>query len=218
MVSPPPAPPILRGEQRVALRGLTWHQYQQICHALPQGRATHLTYLEGTLEIVMPLEDHEYASELIGLFIRILAVEMGLRLKSLRSTTLNRPDLDRGAEPDNAYYIQHQPQVAGRPIDLRQDPPPDLVVEIDITHTDIDKNCLYAQLGVPELWRYNGHSWQIYHLQGETYQSVPYSPTFPWVPKSRLYQFLAEAQQDEVAAEIAFRTWVRNHLATHPNG
>lgn len=208
-----PAPASQRGEQRVALRGLAWQQYQQIYHALPQTRAAHLTYAEGTLEIVMPLEDHEYASELMGLFIRILAVEMGLRLKSLRSTTLNRPDLDRGAEPDNAYYIHNQPQVAGRTIDLAQDPPPDLVVEIDITSTDIDKNRLYAALGVPELWRYDGQTWRIYQLQGDSYQAVPHSPTFPWIAKADLYRFLETAQQDEVAAEIAFRTWVRQRLA-----
>ncbi len=52
-------------------------------------------------------------------------------------TTLDREDLDRGAEPDNAYYIQNQPRVAGRTVNLQQYPPPDLVVEVDITHTDI---------------------------------------------------------------------------------
>ena len=75
------------------------------------------------LEISMPLEDHEQASEQIGLLIRILVVEMELKLKSMRSTTLEREDLDRGAEPDNAYYIQHQSLVAGRTVDLNTDPP-----------------------------------------------------------------------------------------------
>ena len=89
---------------------------------------------------------------------------MGLKLKSMGSTTLNREDLDWGAEPDNSYYIQNQPLVAGRNVNLDRDPPPDLVVEIDITHTDIDKNRLYAAMGVPELWRYNGRDWRIYQL------------------------------------------------------
>ncbi len=142
------------GEKRVTLHGLTWQAYQQILQALPQSRAARLVYDHGTLEITMPLEEHEYASELIGLFIRILVGEMGWKLKSMRSTTLSRADLDRGAEPDNAYYIQNQPQVAGRKVDLTQDPPPDLVVEVDITHSDIGKNRLYAAIGVPELWCY----------------------------------------------------------------
>jgi Uma2 family endonuclease len=108
------------GEKRVTLRGITWQGYQDIRRALPQTRASRLTYDDGMLEITMPLEDHEQDSELIGLFIRILVVEMGLKLKSMRSTTLDRPGLNRGAEPDNAYYIQNQHQVAGRKVDLAQ--------------------------------------------------------------------------------------------------
>jgi len=161
----------------------------------------------------MPLEEHENASELLGLFIRVLVGEMGLKLKSLRSTTLDREDLDRGAEPDNAYYIQNQARVAGRSVNLQQDPPPDLVVEVDITHTDIDKNRLYAAMGVPELWRYNGRDWRIFILENGDYQESEFSPIFPWVQKTYLYQFLAEAQQDEIAAEQALRQLVRDHLA-----
>ena len=71
-----------QGEKRVSLHNLTWENYQQILAALPSTPATHLTYDRGTLEISMPLEDHEQASELIGLLIRILVVEMGLKLKA----------------------------------------------------------------------------------------------------------------------------------------
>lgn len=200
------------GEKRVTLHNLTWQRYQQILQALPQTRAAQLTYARGTLEIVMPLEDHEYASELIGLFIRILVGEMGLKLKSIRSTTLDREDLDRGAEPDNAYYIQNQPRVAGRKINLVIDPPPDLVLEVDITHSDVDKNQLYAALGVPEFWRYDGREWRIYQLQGTVYVEASHSPTFEWVEKADLYRFLEQAQQDEIAAEMMFRNFVRKKV------
>ena len=206
-------PRISKGEQRVCLHALSWQNYQDILAALPQTRAAHLIYDRGTLEISMALEDHEQACELIGLLIRILIVEMGLKLKSMRSTTLDRQDLDRGAEPDNAYYIQHQPQVAGRTVDLQADPPPDLVVEVDITHSDIDKNHLYASLGVPELWRFNGQEWRIYQLQGINYREVDCSPTFPFLGKADFYLFLEQAQQDEVEAEIQFRAWVRAQRA-----
>jgi Uma2 family endonuclease len=203
----------LVGERRVALKGITWQAYQTILHALPQTRAARLTFDDGTLEISMPLEIHEQGSELIGLFIRILVVEMGLKVKSMRSTTLDREDLNRGAEPDNAYYIQNQPKVAGRAVNLAQDPPPDLVVEVDITHTDIDKNRLYASMGVPEFWRFDGVEWQVFVLDGGVYQEVSHSPTFPWVEKDDLYRFLDEARLDEVDAEVGFRQWVRQQLS-----
>ena len=213
MATAPAPTDILVGEKRVALRGVTWQGYQDILQALPQTRAARLTYDCGILEITMPLEDHERNSELIGLFIRILVVEMALKLKSMRSTTLNREDLNRGAEPDNAYYIQNQPKVAGRTVDLTQDPPPDLIVEVDITNTDIDKNRLYASMGVPEFWRFDGQIWQILQLQDATYQEVRHSPTFPWVEKEDLYRFLEQAQTDEVEAEVNFRQWVRQKLS-----
>ena len=201
------------GEKRVVLPNVTWQGYQQVLHALPATRAARLTYDCGVLEISMPLEEHERASELIGLFIRILVVELGLRLKSMRSTTLDRADLDKGAEPDNAYYIQNQPKVAGKTVDLRSDPPPDIVVEVDITHTDIDKNRLYASLGVPELWRFDGEVWRIYCLLGDVYEESETSPTFFFVKKEDLYRFLEEAKQDEVIAEVDLRNWVRKCLS-----
>lgn len=104
-VAPPPqfsVHPI--GEKRVTFHHLNWQSYQQILHALPQSRAARLTYDRGILEITMPLEDHESAVRLIELFIRILVVERGLKLKTIGSTTLERPDLDRSPEPDCAYY------------------------------------------------------------------------------------------------------------------
>lgn len=70
--------------------GLPWQQYQEILNALPQTRAAHLIFDRGTLEITMPLEEHEFASERMGLFLRILVVETGLRRRSLRPTTLWR--------------------------------------------------------------------------------------------------------------------------------
>jgi len=200
-------------EKRIALHGLTWQAYQQILDALPQSRAARLTYDCGTLEITMPLENHEFASEMIGLFIRILVGEMDLKLKSMRSTTLDREDLNRGAEPDNAYYIQNQPMVSGRNVNLSVDPAPDLVVEVDITHTDIDKNRLYAAIGVPELWRYNGLEWRIYQLQGDTYTEFDRSPTFTCVEKVDLYHFLEQASQDEIEAERIFRALIKTRLA-----
>lgn len=197
------------GENRVIFRNLNWQAYQQIVKAIGENRSARFTYDRGTLEITMPLEEHEFYRELIGRFIYFLVAELGFKIKTMGSTTLDREDLDRGAEPDNAYYIQNQPRVAGKTVNLQADPPPDLVVEVDITHTDIDKPALYASMGVPEFWRFNGRVWRIYQLQGAEYQEVEISPTFGQVPKTKLYEFLALAQEDEVAAEQNLRQWMR---------
>ena len=200
------------GEQRVVLRSLSWQGYLAVRQSLSPDRNTRLTYSEGTLEITMPLEIHEFSAWLIGRFIYILALELGMEIKTMGSTTLDRETLERSGEPDAAYYIQNQPLVAGRDVDLAEDPPPDLVVEVDITHTDIDKLRLYAAMGVPEFWRYNGEVWQIYQLQGSAYEELERSPTFPQVPKEKLYEFLATARVSEMKADRDLRKWLASTL------
>lgn len=195
------------GEKRVVLHGVKWDAYLQILNALPQQRGSRLIFDNGVLEITMPLEDHEFFGRLIERFIFTLVELLGLRIKTMGSTTMNYPQLKKGAEPDNAYYIQNQPLVKGRNVDFAVDPPPDLVVEVDITHTDIRKNQFYASLGVPEFWRFNGQIWRIYQLQDRVYIEVEKSPTFPQVTKEQLYDFLKLAKDDEIeAVQVLKRT------------
>jgi len=195
-------------EQRVVFEQLDWTAYEQIVAALGDSHTARLTYDRGTLEIVMPSEEHKTAAEWIAVFVRILVEALGLELKSMGSTRLKYTALQRGAEPDKAFYIQNALQVSGRKVQFETDPPPDLVVEVDITHTDIDKNTFYASLGVPEFWRYNGKEIQFYHLQDRQYVEVEASPTFPYMPKARFYQFVAQAQFGETQASKALRTWI----------
>lgn len=201
-----PAP----AEQRLTLHDVTWETYEKLLEAFGEHRAARINYDGGVLEFMVPLEAHENPSDVIGALIRILVVESGLNLKSMASTTLKRPELQKGAEPDRCYYIQNEALVRGKTVDLGQDPPPDLVVEVDITHTDIDKNRLYAQLGVPELWRYDGKVLRIFQLEEGRYREVEVSPTFPWLPKDRFDRFLSQCQTEgEAPAERALRSWVR---------
>jgi Uma2 family endonuclease len=194
------------GEERLVLRDITWDGYLQILAALPESRGARLTYDDGVLEITAPLEEHEFSADNIAYFLLTLVELMGLRLKSMGSTTMKYPGLKKGAEPDKAFYIQNHALVQGRTVDFAQDPPPDLVVEVDITHTDIQKNQFYARLAVPEFWRFNGKILRIYQLQNHVYVEVDRSPTFPQMPKEWLYDFLKTAKQDEIEAVQALRS------------
>lgn len=200
------------GEKRITFRGLDWQSFKQIQSLLAKCTRARFTYDNGTLEITMPLEAHERCVRLIELFIRILVVELGMKLKTMGSTTLDREDLLKSAEPDNGYYIQNYSLVADHEVDLNVDPAPDLVVEVDITNSDLNKNALYASMGVAELWRFNGRELQILQLTAGNYVESDRSPTFPLVSKTDLYQFLELAWHDEVAAEVNFRHWIRQQL------
>jgi Uma2 family endonuclease len=205
-VSAPPA------EQRLTLYNVSWETYEKLLEAFGERRSVRLHYDEGILEFMVPLEAHETPSDLIGAFIRTLVVEGGLNVKGLASTTLRRPQLEKGAEPDKCYYIQNEPLVRGKIVDLEQDPPPDLVLEVDITHTDINKNRLYAQIGIPEFWRFNGQVLTIYQLVEGTYEEVNASPTFPWLDKDIFYTFLKQSRiEGEAQAVRALKEWVVGH-------
>jgi Uma2 family endonuclease len=52
------------------------------------------------------------------------------------------------------------------------DSPPDLVLEVEYSRSAIDKLRLYAGMGVPEFWRYNGSVLRIYTLAGGQYSEV----------------------------------------------
>lgn len=204
---------ILLAEKRIALYGISWQSYEKILEALGENRAARLNYYKGTLEIVTPLEEHESASDRLGILIHILTEELNLNIKSMASTTLNRPDLKVGAEPDKCYYIQNEPAVRGKKVDLAVDPPPDLVLEVDITHTDINKTQLYQEMKVPEFWRYNGKILTIYLLNQNQYQESETSANFPLLTKSMIYEFLAQCQiQGETQTKRVFRTWLREQL------
>ncbi|QYO64926.1 Uma2 family endonuclease [Leptolyngbya sp. 7M] len=206
------SPPQPVGEKRLTFWALDWQSFKQIQQLLTERTHARFTYDDGTLEITMPLEEHERFARLIERFILILVVELGMKIKTMGSTTLDRKDLLKSAEPDNGYYIQNCALVADHKIDLEVDPAPDLVVEVDITSTDINKNRLYASMGVPEFWRFNGREWKILCLVDGAYVERDRSPTFPLIEKTDLYQFLEAALLDEVAAEIAFRQQVRQRI------
>jgi Uma2 family endonuclease len=203
-----------RAEGRVLLHNVSWQAYEKFLEAMEDSHSARLTYYKGMLEIVAPLEAHENAGRMVGQFIEMLTEELGLNLKSMGSTTLKRPEIKIGGEPDKCYYIANEPLVRGRSVDLSIDPPPDLIVEVDITHTDINKNALYAEMGVGEFWRYSGRTLTIYQLQDGTYQEVFTSPTFTGVEKEQLYQFLRDcAQLGETQAKRIFRAWIRERLS-----
>jgi len=200
-------------EQRVILSNVSWQTFEQLLKELGDNRAARLAYNEGFLEIMTPLGPHENNNRLIESLIGVIADELNLNLKKFGSLTMKREKKRKGAEPDSCYYLQNEPLVRNKQdIDLDKDPPPDLALEIDITSGSLDKRPIYAAIGVPELWRYDGYRLEVFVLQklDGNYQSVSQSPTFPWLPLDVIPRFIRQSLVDgETATLRAFRAWVR---------
>jgi Uma2 family endonuclease len=166
-------------EQRTILNNISWSTFEAILKETGDKRGYRFAYDGDVLEIMTPLYEHENPRVQLDRFIAILAEELEIEIKSAGSMTLKRSLLRKGIEPDNCYYIQSEPLVKDKQtLSLETDPPPDLAIEIDITHSSINKLELYAALGVTELWRYNGQIIKFYHLQNQDYQESELSPIF----------------------------------------
>jgi Uma2 family endonuclease len=140
---------------RVILRDISWETYERLLEDLKSRRSPRLAYDQGVLEIMSPHLEHEGASFTLAAIVVIALEELDLDYGPAGSTTFKRDTLKRGFEPDSSFYIRNAKRIRGKKkLDLEIDPPPDLLIEIDITNDSLDKFSLYAALRVPEVWRY----------------------------------------------------------------
>ncbi|MFB2772935.1 Uma2 family endonuclease [Pelatocladus sp. BLCC-F211] len=197
---------------RVIFHDVNWQEFEAILEELGEHRATRLAYSQGTLEITIPLPKHEVAKVIIGDLVKILLEELEIDCETFGSTTFKREDMAFGIEPDDSFYIQnHARMIAKERIDLTIDPPPDLVIEVDVTSkTQLDA---YEALKVPELWRYEDGKLQINILQNGKYIESEMSVTFPnWAILQIVPQFVEQSRTiGRSPALRAFREWVREN-------
>ncbi|MBE9097193.1 MULTISPECIES: Uma2 family endonuclease [unclassified Tychonema] len=202
------APP----QQIVQLSGISWQTYETLLAEIGD-RQIRLTYNRGNLEIMVPSPEHERFKTIMGRFVETLAEELDVKIEPLGSTTFKRPELS-GAEPDECFYIHNISAVKGKKrIDMNQDPPPDLVVEIDITSRSENSLQVYADLGVPEVWIYNGSRLRINRFEKGEYVEGEISLAFPSLPILEIVRFLDLAEtMDYLELVKAFRNWVKSQI------
>src|SRR5256885_12262024 len=170
-LQPPNRLPEVPSEGGLILSNISWETYELLLQDVER-QNLRLTYDDGRLSIVSPLSKHENAKKLIAGMVEQLALELNIPMRRLGSTTWKRKDRRKGLEADECYYVQHELQVRGRhDIDLTRDPPPDLAIEVEITHHPLDRPSVYAALGVPEIWRYDG-----LHLTAHVLDQGQYRP------------------------------------------
>jgi Uma2 family endonuclease len=199
--------------QQLLLEDVSWQQFENILTELGEHRAARVSYSHGSLELMVPLPEHEKAKEIIGDIIKILLDRLNIDYDSLGSTTLKSERMTQGVEPDACFYIQNQVLVLGKNrLDMNVDPPPDLAVEIDLTSRTPLEN--YRLLGVPELWRYGKQGLQISILQDGQYIKSDSSPTFPNLPIVDLINRYVQQSQTVGSSQAirAFKQWVQDNL------
>jgi len=195
----------------IVLPNVSWETYEKLTDDLADTAAPRLTYEQGLLEILSPTMEHEEFNRTTNLIVEIVAAELDVRIDILGSTTFKRQDVARGFEPDSCFYVASAERVRGKKrLDLSIDPPPDLIIEIDITSSSIAKMPLFASMGVPEVWRYDGSSLRISKLRGSEYVSSDKSLAFPILTSRVLEDFLTKSQEWEDHPRLVrfIRDWV----------
>ena len=182
-------------EQKVLLSNVSWETYERLLEDHRDSSAPRFTFDRGALEIMSPSPKREKFNRRIAQLVLAFAEEMGIESEDLGSTTFRREDLERGFEPDSCFYIQNEARIRGKDrIDLAVDPPPDLVIEVDITSPSINKLPIYAQLGVPEVWRYDGEKLEILKLRDDRYLQVSESAVLPSLTGSVLTELVEQSK------------------------
>jgi Uma2 family endonuclease len=191
--------------QPVILEGVSWATYERLLSDFDNSKAVRCTFDRGTLELMAPSFDHERLNRLLAELVAAIATGMDYDYEQAGSTTFKRQDIGRGFEPDSCFYLQHVAAIRGhRRIDLGTDPPPDLVLEIDMTHPSLDKLPIYAATGVPEVWWYDGERLVMYRLVADIFEEVESSTVLPGVSSDNITQLLAASETMSRAA------WVRH--------
>ena len=198
-------------ESRIILHGISWETYERLLAEHVESAGPRFTYDDGMLEIMILSVEHEKPNRTLALFVEVLAEESGIDVVRAGSTTFKREDLLKGFEPDSCFYIQHAEAVQGRKrIDLTQDPPPDLVIKIDVTSPSLPRFPIFAAVGVPEVWRYDGSRVQFFKLDGGQYVEAEHSLALPPLTAAVATRFLKESEETKSTVWLRrVREWAR---------
>jgi Uma2 family endonuclease len=202
------------GEQRFRISLVSWEKYEQMA-AWFEGRHVRLTYDRGELEIRTVSHRHERYKHLLGRLLDALTEELDIDVHGAGSMTFKREDLERGLEPDECYWIEHEGQMRNKlEYDEQNDPSPDLVLEVEISRSALDRMGMYAALKVPEVWRWDGQRLVYCLLRKGRYHEAAVSRSFPMLAAPEVVRFLNQkGTLGETKLLRAFRPWVREQQA-----
>ena len=148
-------------DQRIVLQG-TWEHFKHLQKGYEEISRAKLTYYNGTIEILMPGEDHATFTQVIGYLIVTFLIDRGIPFKPTGDKTQEREG-EVSAQADQSYWIGSL-----KPI-------PDLAIEVVFTSGNAGKLPKYRALGVSEVWFWEDGTLALYHLRQDGYQRIDQS-------------------------------------------
>lgn len=177
-------------ETRMVLENVAWETYVELADQR-SGSIPRMTYDNGVLEMMSPKREHENIGRLIGRIVETYSELMDIEIISVASVTVKRSDLAKAFEADESYYVTHAAQLLGKKeLDFAVDPPPDLIIEVELSSSAIRKMQLFAAMHVLEVWRHDGESLQMHRWLDGTYQKIESSVQLPGLTAQQINETL----------------------------
>jgi Uma2 family endonuclease len=172
-------------DQRITLNNITWEQYETLLTIVGDRPGYRLTYLDGTLEILMPSPEHEAIKKTIARLLERYAEELDIIIHGLGSATFRKALKAKGLEPDECYCINQIKDV------------PDFAIEINLTSGGIDKLSIYKGLGIHEVLVWKNKALVLYDLRSDSPVIIDRSQFFPQLDLKLLAQHINPNDQPQ---------------------
>ncbi len=199
------------GDTVITFYGVRWEEYEELLEQIGEAAGLRISYADGALQVMTLSSEHENYVRFIEKLLSTIQLRLRMNIRSFGSMTMKKQLAKKGNEPDACFYIQSASRIGKRiHLDIETDPPPDVALEVDLHHDTQSKDSIYAALGVPEVWRFDGQSFSIRLLQNNAYVEVPQSRALPFLTSQILTDFLTRLPKDgELETILAFEEWLQ---------
>lgn len=193
--------------QRFVFESVPWDRFIAMTDALGE-QSARVSYNGRQLEIMTTSHRHERWKKRIGSLIEMLSFTLGLERVCGGQMTFRNERALRGLEPDECYWVQNaETMLPVQDWDALIHPAPDLAIEIDVSPHSVDREEIYAQLGVAEIWRLQNEQLSSWGLTGGRFEPIEFSRAFPFLRVTDLQRFIEPPADTATLRE--FVEWIR---------
>ncbi len=203
------------GDQCIVLRGVSWHQYVSIDDAVVDPPNLRMIYCDGRLTLLTESRKHGWYGERLGQLVVALAEGLKIPWEDAATSTYRKKTKRGGVQGDKTFYLaDHAILMRGsKNIDLKTQPPPDLAIEVEVSHSADDAVVVWGRLGVPEVWRFDPIAEEFgfwLRRPDGTFEAAECGLAFPMLTVADILEQMKRA--DRVGADIwhvGLGAWVR---------
>lgn len=212
------------GDQWFVIPDLSWEKYLTVSDAIVERPGLRMIYNEGRLTLLTESRKHGWYSRSLYRFVMALAVGLRMECEFSGSATYRKQAKDGGVEGDETFYFGEHARLMQGPkdVDLASQPPPDLAVEVEVSHSADDAVIVWGRLGVPEVWRFDPVArecsfWK--RRRNGPYARIKQSLAFPLLtPTDVLEQIRLAEEQGAVEWYEQLDNWIRTVIVPRKGG